>query len=155
MPKFRIPTPITTTDILGMVFGEDTDSFDGTPVDPSQSYVATFIDDEGELVAIGACDTAFGAYAGAALSLIPKPGAQDAIKEGSLPQPMVDNLYEVMNICTRLLMDDRTPHLRLQQLLAPGESPQEAQALVDAGHAVHMKVDVPRYGMGLVSFYVS
>jgi hypothetical protein len=155
MPKFRLPTTATTNDMLGMVFGEDTESFEGSPVDPSQGYVATFVDDENTLVAIGACDASFGAYAGSALSLIPKPGAQDAIKEGSLPKPMLDNLYEVMNICSRLLMDERTPHLRLAQLLPPGESPDEAIQLVESGTAAHLKVDVPRYGMGNLSFYVA
>lgn len=155
MTSFRIPTATTVKDMLGMVFGEDTESSEGTPVDPAQAYVATFVNDDGALVAIGACDTSFGAYAGSALSLIPKPGAQDAIKEGSLPKPMVDNLYEVMNICSRLLMDERTPHLRLSRLLPPGESAAEAAALAEGASAAHLKIDVPRYGAGNVSFYVT
>lgn len=155
MSSFKTPTHAGTTEMLGMIFGEDIEVFDGTPVDPTSSYVATFVDDEGKLVAVGACDTEFGAFAGSALSLIPKAGAMDAVKEGVLSQPMRDNLYEVMNICTRLLMDEKTPHLKLDRLLAPGEGTEEDLARVGAsGNAAHMKVDVPRYGMGHVSFYV-
>ncbi len=156
MTNFLVPTSDSTTEMLGMIFGEDTEIFDGSPVDPSIGYLATFVDDEGKLVAVSACDTEFGAYAGSALSLIPKAGAQDAIKDGSLSKPMMDNLYEVMNICTRLLMNEKTPHLKLAGVHAPGEAKDEGlKEIVDNASAAHLKVDVPRYGMGNVSFFVS
>lgn len=153
--SFKLPTHDSTTEMLGMIFGEDTEVFDGTPVDPASSYIATFVDDQGTLVAFGACDVPFSAYAGSALSLIPKAGAQDAVNAGAPTGPMVENLYEVMNICTRLLMDEKTSHLKMDKLLPPGEGPAEELARIAAsGQAAHMKVDVPRYGMGCVSFYI-
>ncbi|MEO0971799.1 MAG: hypothetical protein AAFX85_01795 [Pseudomonadota bacterium] len=156
MPNFLIPTNDTSTEMLGMIFGDDTEIFDGSAIDPAKSYMATFVDDEGKLVAVGACDTAFGAYAGSALSLIPKAGAEDAIKDGSLSKPMVDNLYEVMNICTRLMMSEKTPHLKLAGVHEPGEAFDDlATEIVNSDQSAHLKVDVPRYGMGTVSFWVS
>ncbi|MEM9387062.1 MAG: hypothetical protein AAGA68_18515 [Pseudomonadota bacterium] len=156
MPNFLVPTNESTTEMLGMVFGEDTEIFEGSPVDPTVGYLATFVDDEGKLVAVSACDTQFGAFAGSALSLIPKAGAEDAIADGNLSKPMVDNLYEVMNLCTRLLMDEKTPHLKLGGIHPPGEALDDAaNEIVSAGNAAHLKVDVPRYGMGNVSFFVS
>ena len=83
-------------------------------------------------------------------------GAKDAIKTKKLEQTMLDNLYEVMNILSTLLMDERTPHLKLATLYPDlGKLPADAKVALSTmkGHADFI-INVPRYGVGGLSLLV-
>ena len=62
---------------------------------------------------------------------------------------MVGNLTEIMNICSRLLMTDTSPHLRLARLYPAKslEAPVNA-VLSGAKGRVDFEVNVPKYGPG-------
>jgi len=82
--------------------------------------------------------------------MLPAGAAKDAIKTKKLEQAMLDNLYEVMNILSTLLMNEHTPHLKLATLYPDiGKLPADAKALLSAikGRA-DFSVNVPRYGVG-------
>ena len=70
---------------------------------------------------------------------------------------MLDNLYEVMNILSTLLMNEHTPHLKLEALHPdPGPLPAAAKGLLSkpAGRA-DFTVNVPRYGNGNLALLVN
>lgn len=96
----------------------------------------------------------FAAFAGAALTKIPLGGAEDAAESGELTENMLGNLYEVMNICSRLFMDSSSPHLKLDKLYASiSDLPDNALALVNAiTGRLDLKVNIPGYGEGHLSF---
>ncbi|MER2581337.1 MAG: hypothetical protein ABTR20_01275, partial [Candidatus Competibacter sp.] len=75
------------------------------------------------------------------------------IKTKKLEQTMLDNLYEVMNIFSTLLMNEHTPHLKLATLYPdPGKLPADAKALLSAVKGrIDFNINVPKYGAGAVS----
>ena len=148
------PKDVDVKAMLAMLLG---DNLEVKPapgaLDTSKGLYALYVDDTDAPVAACVCDPAFAAYAGGALSMLPPGGAEDAAKSGELSDVMVDNTYEVMNICSRLLMTDSTPHLRLQKLYKDmGEIPEGGRSVVTKpSKRVDFDLKVPRYGSGRLS----
>jgi hypothetical protein len=66
---------------------------------------------------------------------------------------MVDNMREIMNICSRLVMDATSPHLRLDQIYPAKSLPAPATALLGAPSARReFQVQLPKYGGGVLTF---
>ncbi len=149
--SFLVPNQSNVLAVVTMLFGDDAKV---QPVDSAPSgeaLCAVYLSDDDNPVAAVVCDAAFGAFAGSALSMIPTGGAEDAAKSGELSDAMVDNLYEVMNICSNLFMDDSTPHLRLGPLHKKvGEVSEDVQTLLGKAEGPSFQVDIPRYGSGVL-----
>lgn len=160
MPTYALPNANALTETFEMLFGSKGTVAPGKRLDPkagSGCPVATYVDDTGKTVAIVCCDVEFAAHAGSALSMLPAAAAKDAIKTRKLEAAMLENLYEVMNILSTLLMNERTPHLKLDALHPdPGKIPADAKGLLSkpAGRA-DFTVSVPRYGSGNLTLLVS
>ncbi|NNM61387.1 MAG: hypothetical protein HKM03_04400 [Steroidobacteraceae bacterium] len=135
--------------------------FDGLTVKPgpkfdlgpkSSSYCAVYVTDENAPGAFCVCDMAFAANAGAALSMLPPPVAKEAAKNRVLNEVMSANLREVMNIATRLLLRENTPHLRLEEVYPVAALPAAAQAaLAAAPHRVDFETSLGKYGVGMLA----
>ena len=153
---YALPNAAALAKTLEMLFGGNVPVTAGKPLDVkagSGNLVATYVDDDDQPVAVAVCDVPFAANAGSALSMLPVAVAKDAIKTRKPEQAMLDNLYEVMNILSTMLMNEHTPHLKLAILYPdPGKLPAEARALLGAtkGRA-DFNVSVPRYGNGGLS----
>tara|TARA_R110001592_G_scaffold97408_3_gene279031 strand:+ start:12595 stop:13008 length:414 start_codon:yes stop_codon:yes gene_type:complete len=136
-----------------MLYGNDVDTSEIPDKSIAGAFVASFVNDEGELVAVCASDPAFVAFSGAALSMMPVGGAEDMLDTGDFTQKAVDNFYEVINVCSRLLMSDSSTHLKLDKVYRPAE----AAAIVEGFTArvtVGFKLKIPRYGVGKLLFSV-
>ena len=155
MASLLKPTAATVSNMLGMLFGvDDLEVKDGDAVLPSDAAGATYIDDSGALVAMLVADYAFAAFSGAALSMIPKGGAEDMVEEKDLSEGVKANFYEVANICSRLLMNDQSTHIKLAEVLEKA-SLNEACASLSGATVVGFDVPIPRYGTGKLYFVVS
>ncbi len=153
--KYLVPDAGSVRPVMQMLFGEQAKVKDA-PAAPAAGPVASFVDDGGVAVAVAQCDAAFGAYAGAALSLIPPAGAAEAVASGALTEGMAANLHEVMNICSSLFMDDGTAHLKLDRVYGDGAAaPEPVQALLRAGSGPSLSVEIPRYGAGVLRLCVA
>ena len=66
---------------------------------------------------------------------------------------MKENVYEVMNICSRLLMSDDTPHLKLENMYNDvAELSEEAVDMIKTAEgSSHFDIDIPNYGKGRLS----
>ena len=151
------PNDAQLQEMLGMLFGNDLKINPGDPVATdadSKSIVAIFVNADGSPATACFCDLPFAAYSGAALSMIPKGGAEDAAKSGELSEMMRGNLNEIMNICSRLFITNDTPHVKLETLYdKAGELPENARAMVDAAAGrSDFRVTIPGYGEGRMSF---
>ena len=154
MSKYLVPDTGAAQKMLEMLFGDGVKVSPGKPVDPDGCYGATFIDNGSELVSLCVADISFAAFAGAAMSLLPLGAAKDAIGAKALTDVMQANLGEVMNILSRLLMDDSTPHLRFEKIVRPAETAALARALADSARQ-DLSIALPRYGSGQISFLVT
>ncbi|HAS52454.1 MAG TPA: hypothetical protein DCS21_12215 [Gammaproteobacteria bacterium] len=156
---FILPKAADVSKTLVMLFGGNVPATPGKPVDMkpnSGSLITNYVDDNGKVVAAFVCDIPMAANAGCALSMMPASAAKDAIKTKKLESAMLDNLYEVANILSVLLMNDKTPHLRVGTLYPEmGKIPPEVRDMLSAakGH-VDFTVNIPRYGNGCMSLLV-
>lgn len=152
--NYELPNTETIADLLEMIFGEDINVSDSSAVEFDDKHIATFLDPDDNLVAICACDKEFVAYSGAALSMIPADVANEMIGGGKLSDAVEANFYEVMNICSKLMMSDRSSHLRLKEVSQPGASNDAVAALESNGKKLGFGVDIPRYGKGALNFMI-
>ena len=148
------PTSDSIAELLGVIFGEDIDVTAGDTPDLGGKHTATFIDDDENLVAACVCDLDFVAYSGASLSMIPADVANEMIAGKSVTDAMLDNFYEVMNICSKLLMSDTSAHLRLDKTLPPDEAAAPIAAL-QAAKLTSFGMAIPKYGKGTLTFVVT
>ncbi len=151
---FNIPNEIELKSYLMMLF-------DGAGIGPGQAIdgntsgaiMGAFIDDNDVPVATCVCDIEFAAFAGCSMTMLPPGAAEDAVKDKKLEPMMLDNFQEVMNIFSRLFMNDKTPHLRLDKCYAVDDAPEAFAAIANSTeNRSNMEIDIPRYGKGNVSF---
>jgi len=151
---FNIPNEIEMKSYLMMLF-------DGAGIGPGKvvdgktpgAIIGAFIDDDNVPVAACVCDIEFAAFSGCSLTMLPPGAAEDAVMDKKLEPGMLDNFHEVMNIFSRLFMNDKTPHLRLDKCYGLDEAP---EAFLDMANnstdRSEMEIEVPRYGKGNISF---
>ena len=102
-------------------------------------------------------DGALAVRAGAALCMVPANVAEESVKRDEMPDHLVENFREIVNILARLLNSSRTAHLRLADVHPlPGELPAGVSSLRDRPEfrrdfAVH----IDGYGQGRLSLLVN
>ena len=103
-------------------------------------------------MALCGADVSLAAGLSAALSMLPPAAAKEAAQSGELSSGMWENLREVMNICTRLVLDSNSPHLKLDQLCPVKTLPAAAAAILgNAPGRRDFNLQLPRYGGGVLS----
>jgi hypothetical protein len=137
--------------------------FDGLDVKPGKkldllgaTWVGLYVADDGKPVAACVVDSSLAAYSSAALSMLPPNLAKEAIKSGDLSVPMLANLYEIMNICSRLLMSDSSPHLKLDTVSCHRTPDPAAKPLLGAAKGrADFEISLPKYGSGSLALISS
>ena len=149
-----LPDTAKVTSLLGMLFDglevKPGGAFDRSPV--GGAWVGVFVADCGKPIALCGTDLSLSASFGAALSMLPPAAVKEAVKSRELSGFMIDNLREIMNVSTRLLMSDMSTHLKLQQIYPAKELPAPIAELL-RGTAAHAEftLQVPRYGGGVLT----
>ena len=105
------------------------------------------------LEAVIALDKPLAATLGAAIALIPPATAEEAVGAGPLPQNLLENTSEVLNVMSSLFNAEGAPHLRLETVYDSGAAPLPADVahwLRSYGPRLDLAVDVRGYGTGLL-----
>ncbi len=114
-------------------------------------YVTQFLRGE----ALVAVDTYLAAALGGAIALLPARTALGSVGPGPLPETLLENVSEVLNVTSALFNVENAPHLRLESVhdsgagLLPGDV---ATWLRSFGPRLDVRVEVLGYGVGLLSF---
>jgi len=138
--------------LLQMLFGEDAtvETIEQVEGVAPTNYTASFVNQQETHVANCCADLPFVAYAGAALSMLPKDFADDvAGGKDEITDVMRDNFHEVMNILSTVLMNDSTPHLRLNDVTTNA-----SESLAEAA-SKSFKVEIPKYGSGVFTLVIT
>jgi hypothetical protein len=156
MTTVVLPHPKDVREMFTGLLGRDVEVAPGTPVVPTDTVraaVGVYVEDNLSLAAAAAADLPLAAYAGAALGLIPKGAAEDAVEENCLPASIWDNFAELLNIGASLLNSDHGPHVRLYGLHGPDQlpGPDVAALLRGLGHRLDLVVKISGYGAGALS----
>lgn len=146
---FKMPEATQLVQMMDMMLGAETsadvlEEFDAS----TATHTAIYINDDGQSVASCRCTLPTAAALGSALSMIPPGGAESMVEEKALTQVATDNLYEVMNIFSSLMMDDKTSHLKLMELQASNDASIE-------GETCAFEIDMGKYGTGHLLFSVA
>ena len=156
--SYPLPDGPKILDLLGLLF-DGLDVKPGSAFDQSAAggaWFGVFVADGGEPVALCGADANLAASFGAALSMLPPLAAKEAAKARELTAAMIGNVREIMNICTRLVMDSTSPHLRLEQIYPVKSLPAAASALLVAPKGRReFQVQLTKYGGGVLAFVVA
>jgi hypothetical protein len=151
---YPLPDANKITQILGLLFDGLVvnlgGAFDQTPA--GGAWFGVFVGDNGDPVALCGADANLAASFGAAFSMLPVAAAKDAAKSRVLTDVMKENVREIMNICTRLMMDGTSRHLKLDQVYAANSLPAPAAALLGAPQGRReFQLQLPKYGGGVLT----
>ena len=151
---YPLPDAKKVQQILGMLFdGLDIKpggTFDQTPA--GGAWFGVFIGDGGKPVALCGADVNLAASFGAALSMLPPGVAKEAAKTKQLTDVMCENLREIMNICTRLVLEAGSPHLKLEKIYPCQSLPAAAAAILGGAQGRReFQLQLPKYGGGVLS----
>lgn len=115
-------------------------------------FVGELVGATGDVLALTFSDRAFAAFVGAALALLPRNVADEAIRKGVVPPNLLENHFEVVNVATSLFNAANThdAHVVLKTIHAAGPTlpaPLRARWLRPTAR-VDLVVDVAGYGSG-------
>jgi hypothetical protein len=127
------------------------------PLPHDNAVTAEFIDDNDKLAALAVVDLPFAAFVGSAIGLLPAGGAKDMVKDGRLSSPVIDNVYEILNILTSLFNKEGLDHVRIGTLHGPGGPlPGDINTVSRRlTGRLDVKVDVQGYGPGRLGFIIA
>lgn len=151
MSKQQLANAMDTKRMLSMLYSDLEVAASEVHVEQdANTLYGTYIDDNDQPVSLCAFDRSFGAFLGAALTMVPKDTAADVAASGNFPDSIMDNTREVMNILSRIFMEGSSPHLRFSAIRASRAelTPAEAAILDNAGARLDMEMTVPAYGTG-------
>ncbi|MBK6697854.1 MAG: hypothetical protein IPG50_37555 [Myxococcales bacterium] len=158
MAALIVPNLASVLKLLGGLLGKPVTAKPATAplaVAPARA-IATYQDAEGHLLAVCVCDVACAAYVGAALSLLAPAVAAEAHKKGKIPESIMENFHEVVNVAASLFNVTGGGHVRLEKILVtPCDVPAPVASLVAKPKTrLDLDVTVPGYGTGKMSFVV-
>jgi hypothetical protein len=139
--------------LLGELLGKEVSVRPGRtePLDPeAPAVVGVYQTDDGAVVALCRCELTLAAAAGAALTLVPPSVVEEAARTGAMPEVVVDNAREILNVAARMFNNPGTPHVRLREVrVTPGQLPAEAAGILQQpGRRADFDLQVERYGDG-------
>jgi len=154
--KFIPPRPEAVGLMIEQLIGRRVTTKDAKPFVPgpsAKSYVGVYRTDQGALTAAVVMDLPLAANAAAALVMVPVGAVAESVRAGQLNPNLLDNLREVMNVCTRFFSLPGKPHVKLQEIvLCPPALPAEVGALVARPNAaLHTELAIAGYGGGRLS----
>ena len=151
-----IPGALTVRNLFEDLLGRDVTVTPGDPMtadDLPTAVVAVFVDSSQQLYGVLGMQLALAANAGAALGLLPAGAAEDALEEKNLSPTLAENVGELCNVLTSLLNREGAPHVKLRQVVYPGNPlPNDVRAhFLALGRRLDLLVEVSRYGKGNLS----
>jgi hypothetical protein len=138
------------------LLGRDVTVGDAAPVAPDarpRPTTAVYVDDRNRLSSVVLMDFPLTAWAGAALALLPKGGAEDALGELALPQSLLENAAELLNVLAAPIGEASGVHQRLYQTFGPTRLPPSDVAARSAqlGARQDVMLGIQGYGSGSLS----
>ena len=151
-----LPGSLAVRNLFEDLLGREVTVGPGDPLTAGEvdtATVAIFTDTSQQIYGVLGMQLSLAANAGAALGLLPAGAAEDSIDEKKLFPNLAENVFELCNVLTSLLNREGGPHIKLYQVIYPGDPlPADARAhLLALGRRIDLMVEVNRYGKGKFS----
>lgn len=152
---FSFPNVNEISTTLSLLLNKGVSVAEGAPVDTSQMIAGAYIDQQGQLGALGLVDLPLASYTGAALTMIPCDMATSHINAGKLSDEIRENLQEVFNVMVAFFNKGDVPHIRFSEMhITPPALPDDIATLLSGDlQRIDVDVDVSGYGAGKMSLY--
>jgi hypothetical protein len=152
----RTPDLKRIRDVFEGLLGREVTVAPGVPVPLDarpRPTTAVYVDDRLRLSSVVLMDFALTAYSGAALALLPRGAAEDAIDEKELPAALLENAAELLNVLAAPIGEAGGVHQRLHQTFGPDRLPPTDVSSWSAqlGTRVDVQLDIRGYGRGTLS----
>lgn len=150
----QIPVAEEIGDFLSNLYGLQVSTKPASPLDVEKARaMADYVDDQGNVKAVVACDISGAAKLGAALTQIPVGGVEDSIDEDELSNSLSENLLEVFNIAVNVFRESHSHRLVVNQITLGSEAAKLTAEATSSAEATHYELDIERYGSGAISFF--
>ncbi|MGZ4466148.1 MAG: hypothetical protein ACXVW0_12395 [Nocardioides sp.] len=151
-----LPANKQIKDLFEGLLGRDVALEETAPQEPDsvpRPMTAIYVDDSNKMSSIAVMDFNLTAWTGAALALVPKGGAEAAIEDRDIPDSLLDNASEILNVLAAPIGDASGVHQRLLNTYSPHETvPREVlEWTAQPGMRMDVKLDVKGYGEGVLS----
>jgi hypothetical protein len=112
--------------------------------------VAAYVRDSGLIGAVVVCDLSLTAHLGAALALVPARVSREAVDDGALPEDLVENHREIVNVTARVFNRPNLPHVKLRDVdVTPATLPHDVNGLLTKyDERLAMEIEIEGYGTG-------
>ena len=119
----------------------------------SHTVIATYTNDDSNVIRAMVCDIPFANGTGAALSMIPKSLVEDSNKDHVIPENIMTNLHEVFNICVNLFSETMDENIHLGEVADPTHEKQTEikSACETKSTSASFDVDLGNYGVGSIT----
>jgi two-component system chemotaxis response regulator CheY len=130
-----IPLPIqeSVRDLLADLLGRGVavDKAGELDLGSQPGVVGLYVTGDDTVTAVALGDVGFVCRTGAALAMIPAAVADESVTAGEIPENLLENTHEVINIASRLVNSASTPHVRLTDVhVMPASLPDDVSALM-------------------------
>lgn len=151
-----LPASLAVRNLFEDLLGRDVNVSPGDPMtaeDLPLGAIAIYTDPQQKIYAVMGMQLVLAANVGAALGLLPAGAAEDAVDEKQLFPNLAENVGELYNVLTSLLNREGAPHVKLYQVIYPGQDlPNDARAhFLALGKRLDLTIEVARYGKGKFS----
>ena len=145
----KLPSPEDVGSFFANLLGPPIES-EGCPAEGFTCYAfAEYVNDEGEVNGIVACDLESAARLSASLTRIPKGVIDDSVRSGIVPDHILENLEEIFNISSNLFPDSHRHRISLKKSYLEGEAAEQFAAL-DSSILSAFELEIMNYGPGKI-----
>jgi hypothetical protein len=151
-----LPEQSEVKEFLANLLGKPIAIERGTPVvltPRKPSVVSVYQLDDGSVGALTVCDIEFAAGSGAALALIPTQVVKESIEQSKIPDNILENFKEIMNIFTGVFNKPDCPHVALSGIhIAPPALPRNViEVIAQPSRRLDSTIMIVGYGGGKLS----
>lgn len=147
----NLPQIEQTAKFLADLLGSEVTASECTDFDSGKVVAfGDFTDDDNATRQFVACDISAAAILGAALTGVPPTMVKETVSAGSVPENLMENLQEVLNISANIFPQSEKHRIALKEVFSDAAAVENFNACEDTPK-VCMTIDVPKYGTGVVA----
>ena len=155
-----LPQHTEVKEFIENLLGKPVSVDDGKPVvlSPKRpSVIAPYLLDDGKVGAIAVCDIEFAACAGGALTMMPVDIVQDSIRQSKIPDNILENFKEVLNVFSGIFNKPDYSHVALSGVLITplALSRNIVEVIAQPAGRMDFTISIDGYGSGRLSVLVS
>jgi len=123
--------------------------------DESPRSITTFVTDSGIIGTVCICDLLLTCFIGGALDLIPVEEVQQYAESGEIPDNILNNFKEAMNVSASLFNSENSPRISTGDVLInPEKLNTDLNIVINKAKEISSyRITIPNYGEGTMTFY--